>query len=197
MTSAPLPIAAIVSSEPEAADALLAEFAMRLGRQGWRVRGLVQHTRRSGGKYKQMMLVDLNDPTSRFPISQDLGTGSSACRLDPAGIAAASIVLRNALRQKADLVIANRFGVLEATGGGLSDELLSLMSERTPLLLVVAERYLEAWRDFTGGEGVELPPRIEVLEAWLLRCSRPTGSGFMPFAEGTLCGTPEGFITAI
>jgi hypothetical protein len=196
MTTSSFPIAAVVSSEPDVADDLLAEFASRLGRQGWCVRGLVQHSRRGSGKRKQMMLMDLSDPSRCFPISQDLGTGSSACSLDPAGVAAAGVVLRNALGQKADLAIANRFGILEASGRGLLDELLALMSERTPLLLVVAERYLQAWRDFTGGQGVELPPRIEALEAWFLQCSRPAASRFMPFGGKLTRGTPDESVAA-
>lgn len=197
MTTSSFPIAAIVSSEPDVADELLAEFASRLCRQGWRVCGLVQHSRRGSGKHKQMTLMDLNDPTRCFPISQDLGAGSSTCCLDPAGVAAAGVVLRNALGQKADLAIANRFGVLEASGGGLSDELLALMSERTPLLLVVAERYLEAWRAFTGGQGVELPPRIEALETWFVQCSRPAAGRVMPFDDGKLArGVPDGPVAA-
>lgn len=161
-----LPIAAVVATEPEVADELVAEFARRLGRQGWRVCGLLQQSLRGSGKRKQMTLIDLNDATRRFPISEDLGKGSTACTLDPAGVAAAGVVLRDAVGRKIDLAIANRFGILEASGKGLVEELLALMSERTPLLTVVAERYLEAWRAFTGGQGVELPARIEALEAW-------------------------------
>ncbi|HLS82817.1 MAG TPA: DUF2478 domain-containing protein [Steroidobacter sp.] len=175
MSASSFPIAAVVSSESDVADKLLAEFASRMRRQGWRVCGLVQQSRRSAGKGKQMTLTDLNDPACCFPISQDLGAGSSACSLDPAGVAAAGVVLRDALRQKPDLAIANRFGVLEASGRGLIDELLALMGERTPLLIIVAERYLDAWRAFTGGEGVELPPRIEALEAWFKECRRSVG----------------------
>lgn len=197
MTTSSLPIAAVVSSEPDVADVLLAEFAVRLGRQGWCVHGLVQHSRRVGGKHKQMTLMDVNDPSCCFPISQDLGAGSSACCLDPAGVAAAGVVLRNVLGQKVDLVIANRFGVLEASGGGLSDELLALMSEQTPLLLVVAERYLEAWRDFTGGASAELPPRIEALETWFSSCWSRAAGRFLPFGEGShVCGAPDGPVAA-
>jgi len=197
MTTSSFPIAAVVSSEPDVADGLLAEFALRLGQQGWCVLGLVQHSRRGSGKRKQMTLMDLNDPTRCFPISQDLGVGSSACSLDPAGVAAAGVVLRNAVGRKADLAIANRFGILEASGGGLIDELLALMSEGTPLLIVVAERYLDAWRIFTGGQGVELPPRIEALEAWFMQCSRPAAGCFMPFDGGKLaCDASDGSVAA-
>lgn len=196
MITSSFPIAAVVSSEPDVADALVAEFASRLGRQGWCVCGLVQHSRKDSGKHKQMTLTDLSDPTRCFQISQDLGSGSSTCCLDPAGVAAAGVVLRNALEQKPDLAIANRFGVLEASGGGLSDELLALMSERTPLLLVVAERYLEAWREFTGGESVELPPQIEALESWFLQCSRPAAGRFEAFGGKLSRGTPDGPVAA-
>ncbi len=161
-----VPIAAIVHGQPGAADTVLARFALRQRQAGRCVRGLVQLARDAGHADKSMTLVDLDDPGQHFPISQDLGPGSSGCCLDPAGVAAASAVLRRALAEGADLAIANRFGKLEATGQGLADEMLALMAARIPLVTAVNVRYLEAWRAFTGHAGVELPPSAEALEAW-------------------------------
>lgn len=159
-------IAAIVHDRPGAADAVLAEFALRLRKAGWRVRGLVQLAH--GGEHagKRMTLVDLDEPGQRFNISQDLGPGSSGCCLDPTGVAAASGVLRRVLAEGADLAIANRFGTLEASGHGLAGEMLALMAAQVPLLTAVNDRYLEEWRAFTGHAGVELAPCAEALETW-------------------------------
>ena len=159
-------VAAIVHARRGSADALLAEFARDLRGRGWRVRGVVQEdTVDRMRRARRMVLVDL-DQGIRFPISQDLGPGSAACSVDPQGVAAASIALRRIAAEGADLVVANRFGELEAGGGGLAAEMLALMSGGIPLLTVVNERFLEEWRRFTGNAAAELPTRREALEAW-------------------------------
>ena len=112
-----------------------------------------------------MVLRDLDD-SQRFTISQNLGAGSVSCCVDPRGVVAAGIVLRRALAERADLVVVNRFGELEAAGGGFSAEMLALMAEGIPLLTIVADKHLEAWRHFCGGAALLIPPRLEALEAW-------------------------------
>jgi len=160
------PVAVIVNRTHRSADGVLAEFAGYLRKQGWRVRGVVQdNVAFDNNCGRQMVLIDVSDG-SRFPISQNLGTGSSSCCVDPGGVVAASVALRRGLTDGADIVIANRFGELEAGGGGFASEMLALMAEGVPLLTVVNERYLEDWRRFTGNAAEELEPQREALEAW-------------------------------
>lgn len=168
-----IPAAAIVHVAGAPADALLAAFAFGLRRAGWRVRGIVQQ--REGVDKWQTMLVDV-ETGQRYPLFQRLGSGSRACSLDAGGVIAASVVLREALAQDSDLTVANRFGALEAEGGGLAPEMLALMSEQRPLLTIVAPDKLPAWRRFTGGCGVELAPRREALDDWFAQVAptRPT-----------------------
>ncbi len=158
------PIAAIIDQDRSGVDELLAGFASQLRAEGWRVRGLLQEYRKEEGK-DTSVLVDLETGAS-YLLFQDLGPGSSSCRVDPRGVAAASVALRKALAERPDLVIANRFGALESEGGGLANEMLALMSERVPLLTVVPDEYLDAWRRFSGGAGVDLPCRLDALQAW-------------------------------
>ncbi|MBI5923370.1 MAG: DUF2478 domain-containing protein [Betaproteobacteria bacterium] len=160
------PVAVIVNRTHRSADSVLAEFASYLRSQGWQVRGVVQdNVVFDNNCGRQMVLIDVSDG-SRFPISQNLGTGSASCCVDPGGVVAASVALRRGLTEGADLVIANRFGELEAGGGGFAAEMLALMAEGIPLLTVVNERYLEEWRRFSGNAAEELEPQREALEAW-------------------------------
>lgn len=165
------PMAAIVHGDTDGIDALLVRFIAELRQDGCCVRGLVQPPRAPEQK-KQMVLIDLDDENVRYDISQPLGEGACGCCLDPAGVAAASSVLRRALANGADLVVVNRFGTLEASGDGLAAEMLALMVDAIPLITVVNQRYLDAWRDFTGGVGAELPPRMEALRAWFTGLAR-------------------------
>lgn len=158
-----LPAAAIVHAYHASVDGLLADFAFGLKKRGWRVRGVVQQSHGEGKAHT--VLVDLDDGFA-FPLFQKLGAGSASCSVDPGGVAAASIVLRRALHEGADLAIVNRFGALEANGGGFAAEMLALMSEGRPLLTVVADAYLRDWRWFTGGCGSELPASLPALEDW-------------------------------
>lgn len=164
--------AAIVHSAHGEADDLLADFAFGLRRDGWRVQGLVQQ--QIGGQGKAAtMLVDL-ESEKRYPLFQNLGSGSGSCSLDQASVAAASIALRRALDQRPALAVANRFGGLEAGGGGLVAEMLALISNGIPLITVVSNDYLRDWRAFTGHAGVELTPKMDVLQNWFAGI-RPLG----------------------
>lgn len=169
------PIAAIIHTDEGIADDVLTIFAHDLRTRGWRVRGLLQQVPEAAGAWpplgnqcslKQARLIDLDDSRRSFPLFQDLGSGSISCRVDAAGVAEASVVLRRALVEGADLVVTNRFGALEAAGGGLAAEMLALMSEGVPLLTTVEGKYLAHWLNFTGGAAVELSPRLDVLDAW-------------------------------
>ncbi len=162
----PLTIAAIVYAGHGSSNQLLADFARHLQASGWRVRGVIQdHLPPDRGVKWQKVLVDLDD-NRQFPISQRLGPGSVSCSIDPGGVAAASIALRRGLNEDTDIAVANRFGELEANGGGLAAEMLALMENRVPLLTMVSEKYLDDWRRFTGGAATELPAQREALESW-------------------------------
>lgn len=147
-------------------DALLAAVADDARGAGARVRGLLMtYVGARADCAADMVLVDL-DTREAYPVSQPLGAGAGACRADPQGFARASRVLRDAREQAADLVVCNRFGGLEAGGGGFAAELLALMAEGIPVLTTVSPRHLDAWTRFTGGAPVLPADRAAVL-AWL------------------------------
>ena len=158
-------IAAMVYINHGEGDTLLADFAFYLRDQGWRVNGLIQRPIPDAQHEKRMELIDV-DSGQRFSLFQNLGTDSHACSVNTNSVAAASTSLRTAITQKVDLVVVNRFGALEAKGGGFSLEMLALMSESIPLLTLVSAQYLDDWRHFTGDAGVELPLQRGALEFW-------------------------------
>ncbi|UCV05066.1 DUF2478 domain-containing protein [Dechloromonas denitrificans] len=178
-------IAAVVQRDNGGIDDLVAGFAISLINRGWRVRGLVQemHQGRHGCAFS---LVDLDDG-KLYPITHDLGQHSTSCRLDTAGIAEASAVLRRIAEEGANLAVFNRFSGLEAHGEGFSAEMLEIMSREIPCLCVVPEKHLAAWRQFTGGLAIELEGNRAALESWFFATPvQPSATGVhMPFIGRT------------
>ncbi|MBU6260264.1 MAG: DUF2478 domain-containing protein [Burkholderiales bacterium] len=146
-------------------DALLAEFAATQRGAGRRVLGLLMRQReRHGDCRAEMVLTDI-DKGDDYLVSQAMGSGSQSCAADPQGFARASRVLRDALAADPDLVICNRYGALEAEGGGFADELLALLAQGVPVLTAVSTRNLEAWRRFVGSAPL-LPPQPQAWGEW-------------------------------
>lgn len=164
LTTAAPRIAAVVPNGAADIDALISAFAHDLIAQGWRVCGLVQEFLADGPNC-EVTLVDIAAGT-RYGISQRLGSQSTACRLDPGALAEASVVMRRIADENADLAIFNRFAGMEAAGDGLAAEMLALMSNDIPVLTVVQQKHLAAWRHFTGGLAAELPAERSALEGW-------------------------------
>lgn len=160
----PLPIAAILSSLSTDTTLLLWEFVTRLKAKGYKVRGLIQNLE-PGRNGCDIVLVDI-ESGARHPITQDLGAASESCRLDPALLVEAGGVLRTVPELSTDLVVFNRFGALEGQGEGFHAEMLAVMTRGTPVLTVVSDKHLTAWRSFTGGLGAELAPERDALESW-------------------------------
>jgi molybdopterin-guanine dinucleotide biosynthesis protein A len=145
--------------------ALLANFAAELGRQGVLLGGLLQQGSKSQGTPPAEVMMLALDSGERFPIMQKLGPGGS-CAADTQEIAAAAMALRRAIDQRKELILVNKFGSLEAEGGGLADEMMAAMAEGLPLLTTVASSRLEAWLDTCGGLCELLPADAEALWRW-------------------------------
>lgn len=160
--------AAILNDGGENADALLAAVAEQQRQRGRRVRGLLM-TYPDGAENcaAAMVLVDI-DRGDEYLVSQPRGAQSTGCRADPQGFARASRVFDRALGEAPDLVVCNRFGNLEAEGGGFASELLALMAQGVPVLTAVGPRNLAAWLNFSGGATV-LPAERARVDEWLER----------------------------
>lgn len=158
--------AAIVDDGACDVDALLAAIAHAQQSAGRRVRGvLMNHPDGDTGCAGDMVLVDLHTQ-EQYLVSQPLGRDSTACRADPQGFARASDVLRRAATEAPELVVSNRFGGLEAEGGGFCAELLDILAQDLPLLTTVATRHVADWQRFTGGATV-LPAQADAVTEWL------------------------------
>lgn len=141
-----------VVAYPEGGDieTLLAEFAAALKSQGARVGGLLQRSSKEANGRPRMELIDIESGET-FRISQNLGANSSACCVDPTGVATASLVLRRAIAGRPDLLIINKFSGLEAKGEGLRGEFLEALASGLPVLSGLSLRHRGAFEDMAQG----------------------------------------------
>lgn len=165
-TDFPLPIAAILYSPTDQVENLMLLAARTLTEQGIQIAGVLQHD--VGAAEGDPCGMEMEDLTSgeRFSLSQELGSGSEACRLDPASLAHAAISVRAAVENGADLIFMNKFGAQEAAGSGLRAEMALVATSGIPLLTAVGGRFLSEWQAFTGGESTLLEPKLESILGW-------------------------------
>ena len=165
-TETALPIAAIVYSPTDNVEALLLQAARTLAGRGVKLGGVLQHDIAS--VIPDPCAMEMEDLASgeRFSLSQDLGSGSEACRLDPGSLAHAAMLVRAAIDGRAELVLINKFGAQEAAGSGLRAEMGLVVLAGVPLLTAVGGRFLPEWQHFTGGGATLLDPTLESVLAW-------------------------------
>ncbi len=159
-------LAAILYRPADDVDALLADFAANLLKNGERIGGIVQRNLKDQeGRQVSMRAIDL--VTGRqIGISQALGSGSQACKLNTAGLAEACVAVSSAIASEVDLVIVNKFSQQEAAGGGLRNEMAEAILAGLPLLTAVSEKCIGAWKEFTGDRGTTLLCARHVVESW-------------------------------
>ena len=146
----------------------LIAFAQELTDAGCRIGGMVQEAFFDDqGRRTHIDSVDLatgdhvmiNQPSRNWPDGKE-------CTLDTAALADAGAPLRRALIDRPDLVIAEKFGEQEEIGAGLADDMLALIADGLPILVLVPQDALATWREVTGGEIAELPCEADALRHW-------------------------------
>lgn len=157
---------------PGEIDAFLAALALRLKAEGLRMAGTVQINSDSDcGHACDMDLLLLPDgPEVR--ISQDLGAGSTGCRLDAGALEQAVAVSRRRL-EGADVLIVNKFGKHEAEGRGFRELIAEALSLGLPVLTGVNHQNFVAFQTFCGGGAVALAAEPEAITSWLKAVPAP------------------------
>ncbi len=182
-------LAAILYRPEDDVDTLLADFADALLRDGERLGGIVQRNLKdAAGRSNGMHVIDL--ATGRhISICQPLGSGAMACKLDPAGLAEASLAVSRAVGGDAALIIVNKFSKQEATGHGLRSELAEAIIAGGPVLTAVPEKCFDAWKEFTGDRGTTLLCAPHVVEEWWREVSRWRAGARAAMQAAALSGT--------
>ena len=115
--------------------------------------------------------------------------------------------MTNAIADDVRPIIVNKFSKQEASGRGLRSKLADPVVAGLPVLIAVSEKYLDAWKDFTGDRGTTLLCARHDVDGWwqesnLSRCRRTRHSAtracrnFQSFRTYFPIMTSEDLITA-
>jgi hypothetical protein len=115
--------------------------------------------------HAERVLCDIESGV-RYPVNQDLGPGSTACRIDGAGFAAACCCVETAVRCGCDLVIISKFGKLEMEGGGLKSAFHAAIDAGVPIVTSVPSYAEDVWGAFAESLSVFMRPDREAIETW-------------------------------
>jgi nucleoside-triphosphatase THEP1 len=167
-TEAEIRAAAVVFRLGEHDRRALAEFARDLADSGSRVGGMVQ-TAYFDAQGRRTHIDSIDLATGDHVMINHPGrlrADGKECTLDTAALSDAGAPLRRALADRPDLVIAEKFGEQEESGAGLADDILNVIAESLPILVLVPEEALESWREVTGGGIEEVPCEAGALRRW-------------------------------
>jgi nucleoside-triphosphatase THEP1 len=164
-------------------DLLLLRLAQSLMSDGMRVCGTVQVNTERPCKGPCDMDVRVLPDGPVLRISQDLGACARGCRLDPAVLVSAVDLVSKSLETKPDILIVNKFGKLEAEGGGFRPVIADALALGIPVLVGLNSLNEAAFQTFAAGLAVELPPKHKELHHWASYClengadTRPAPAG--------------------
>lgn len=156
-------LAALVYEHDQDPDQILRAFAADLNSGGYRALGLIQFGRRCLDAGLCATMVHTGE---RLRLFHDLGTGSTACRLDVDQLLDAGERIARAIDQGADVLIINRFGKQESAGKGLCYLIERALGADIPVVIAVSGRYFPDWIKFADGMSVRLPCDRRALDAW-------------------------------
>ncbi|SNB70886.1 Protein of unknown function [Rhodoblastus acidophilus] len=169
--SARASIVAIGGADSAGKRGLIDDFLRRRRAEGLRVVGVVEARDPGAEACASRAVTDLATG-ARIGISQNLGPGSTACALDPGGLALACAAVQRSLQQGADLVVLSKFGKLEAGGGGLCDAFSAALEIGAPVVTTLHPVLREDWARFAGDLAEEIAPEPQALESWWRDVSR-------------------------
>ncbi len=160
-------IACISSAQRGETDRILSDIADRLQSSGLSLAGIVKQQNYSGSYENGCdMKVRVLPDGPVIKITQDLGAGSDACRLDPGAIADTVASVEKQAMEHADLFILNKFGPQECAGRGFVSAIGQALEHDVPVLVGVGRANISAFETFTGGLAEVLPADTSAILSW-------------------------------
>ena len=172
-------IAALVYADGVYPDRVIAHAIEPLRERGVALAGALhlESTGLEGRHPCDIILQDLStgDVTA---IAEHRGREARGCRLDVGLLTdLAEAVASSLRREQPRLLVVNKFGKIEADGGGLRGAIAEAVSKGIPVLVGVPARNLDRWRAFAGPLAVELPADSSAIAKWLQAHGLPVAPG--------------------
>ncbi len=163
-------IAVISSPRRGETDRLITQAAAELQAKGVRLSGIVKLADDAPeADCACDMSVRVLPDGGVIPITQDLGEGSDACRLDPAAIARAVAEVEQHPLDGVQMFILNKFGPEEARGRGFCNAIAAALAEDIPVLVGVGKPSREAFDSFVDNLAEEITPDQQAIRDWCAR----------------------------
>ena len=176
-------VAALVYGPDDQPDELLAAFAADLVARGFDAVGFVQR-RSASPSWSRPCPELICIPTGASMGFIQPGAGDSPFGDRATTLPDAQAWLLAAIDRKPDLVLINRFGTMEQSGGGLAQVVVKAAAAGAPVLLAAPRALFGDWLRFSEGLAVLLDCRRESLDQWW----RSLGRSPLPRAEvPTVC----------
>jgi hypothetical protein len=154
-------------------DHLFAQLIEKAVARQLRVCGSLQITQPLAERKFCRIDLEILPGRERIQISQDLGAGSTSCRLDRDAMEQAVQLTQNELHAGADLLIVNRYGMYESEGGGFRDLIVEAFEKEVPVLIGLKARYRASFLEFAGDYAQEVQPDPAALQNWLTENTSP------------------------
>ncbi|MDK3073630.1 DUF2478 domain-containing protein [Sedimentitalea sp. JM2-8] len=167
-------LATVSAEERGETDRLLEAVVAQLRKDGFKVLGALKATGQDGANIHCNSDLWLLPDGPVVRIMQDLGTGSSACRMDAAaledgvGLSAARLAAEGA-----DLIVLNKFGLSEAEGRGFRTLIAEALGRGVPVLTGLTDTHRCAFERFADGMETALPPEEAAILNWCRTAVRP------------------------
>jgi len=166
--SGPL-IAALVYADGVYPDRVIAHAIAPLRKRGVAMAGAIQlePAGRPGRHPCDLLLEDLASGEVTA-IAEHRGKEARGCRLDVGVLTEVAEAVSASIHVDGPrLLIVNKFGKIEADGGGLRGAIAEAVDLGIPVLVGVPARNLDRWRAFAGAFAVELPVDDTAVGRWL------------------------------
>ena len=168
-TQTPL-VVGVVYERGEPIRDVMRGFVDSLKAEGFNVHGILQEKPEGVDTSAAGCGVDAIDINTNSKVALVRPTqyelDNNICSMDLSRLAEAAQILRRAISQSADIVVVEKFGKHEKDGGGLSDDLMAVISEPIPTVVSVPKDELASWCTFTGGMDVQVDCDLQALQGW-------------------------------
>ena len=170
-----LAIAAIVYSDGVYPGRIIARAIEPLRAAGVPLAGALQVEPVAAGRHPCDLLLEELASGDVHAIAEHRGREARGCRLDVGLLTEiGEAVLHSLHDEQPHLLVVNKFGKIEADGGGLRQAVAEAVDLGIPVLVGVPARNLDRWRAVAGSLAIELPATVGTIADWLAHHGLPS-----------------------